>query len=331
MPQYHLELNETHIGKRLDAVIAQLLPLHSRVQIQDWIKSGHVTSMPPVKLQSSLKLKQPVALIIDAPDEAVFEIKEDASIALDVIYEDEHMLILNKPIGLTVHPGAGRHDGTLVNALLAHTKGHLSDGSEQGRPGIVHRLDKDTSGVMMVAKTNQAHFLLAKALQERTIKRHYCALVWGLPSPLQGTVDTQIGRDPQNRLRMAVMADGGKHAVTHYTTENIYRVGEGYMISYVTCQLETGRTHQIRVHMDHIGHAVLGDPVYGTKQTMRLQGKMPQHIRDLISALPGQALHAFALTLTHPLTGEEIYCEAPPHKAFAQLHQALQDYAATGA
>jgi 23S rRNA pseudouridine1911/1915/1917 synthase len=326
MPQYHLQLNETHLGKRLDAVIAQLLPLHSRVQIQDWIKSGHVSAMPPLNLQPSLKLKVPVEIFITAPDEVVFEVTSDATIALDILYEDDHMLILNKPIGLAVHPGAGRSDGTLVNALMAYTKGKLSDGSDSGRPGIVHRLDKDTSGVMMVAKTNQAHFLLAKALQEREIKRHYRALVWGMTSPLHGTVETQIGRDPQNRQRMTVLQEGGKHAITHYTTEQIYRVGEGYMLSHVTCQLETGRTHQIRVHMDHIGHAVLGDPTYGTKQTMRLQGKLPPDVRDLIMALPGQALHAFALTLKHPLTGEEIYCEAPPHKAFTELKNALEQY-----
>lgn len=324
MPHYHLQLNDDHVGKRLDAVIAQLLPLHSRVQIQDWIKGGFVTSKPALKLQPSLKLKQPVALTIDAPDEAVFHVVPDATIALDILYEDDHMIILNKPVGLSVHPGAGRHDGTLVNALMAYTKGHLSDGSEDGRPGIVHRLDKDTSGVMMVAKTNQAHFLLAKALQERHIKRHYQALVWGLPSPLHGTIETQIGRDPQNRQRMKVLDHGGKHAITHYSTERIYRVGDGYMLSELTCHLDTGRTHQIRVHLDHIGHAVLGDPIYGTKQTMRLQGKMPPPIRDLITALPGQALHATSLTLQHPLTGADIYCEAPVPQSFKALQDALR-------
>jgi 23S rRNA pseudouridine1911/1915/1917 synthase len=326
MPQYHLQLNDDHVGKRLDAVMAQLLPLHSRVQIQNWIKDGFVRSEPALKLQPSLKLKQVVDLYIDAPEEAVFEVTADATIALDILYEDDHMLILNKPIGLSVHPGAGRHDGTLVNALMAYTKGKLSDGSEEGRPGIVHRLDKDTSGVMMVAKTNQAHFLLAKALQDRHIKRQYRAFIWGMPSPLHGTVETQIGRDPQNRQRMKVLEHGGKHAITHYTTERIYRVGEGYILSEVICQLETGRTHQIRVHMDHIGHAVLGDPTYGTKQTMRLQGKMPPLIRDKIESLPGQALHAFSLTLNHPLTGDDIYCEAPLPENLTALQNALIDY-----
>ncbi|HEY1097071.1 MAG TPA: RluA family pseudouridine synthase [Alphaproteobacteria bacterium] len=329
MPHYHLDLNETYLGKRLDAVLAQLLPLHSRVQIQDWIKAGHLSSVPAVTLTPSLKLKQPLTVTIDAPDIPVFEVTADASIALDILYEDDYMLIINKPTGLAVHPGAGRHDGTLVNALLAHTKGALSDGSEAGRPGIVHRLDKDTSGVMMVAKTNQAHHLLAKALQARDIKRHYQCLVWGMPNPLQGTVDTQIGRDAQNRQRMRVLAEGGKNAITHYNTQKIFRIGEGYTISQVHCQLETGRTHQIRVHMDHIGHAVLGDKSYGHKQTIQLIGKMPQHIRDLIGALPGQALHAFALRLPHPFTGEDLYFEAPPPASYNNLLEAIQKAASS--
>jgi 23S rRNA pseudouridine1911/1915/1917 synthase len=330
MPQYHLPLDDTHVGKRLDAVLAQLLPLHSRVQIQEWIKNGYVRAEGFTgKISASLKFKQPFPIFIDAPDAVAFELESDASTVLDIIYEDEHLLILNKPIGLTVHPGAGRMQGTLVNALLAHTKGNLSEGSDVSRPGIVHRLDKDTSGLMMVAKTNQAHFLLAKALQARDIKRQYQTLVWGMPNPMHGTVSTQIGRDSQNRQRMTVLATGGKTAVTHYTTQKIFQLGQGYAICQVMCQLETGRTHQIRVHLDHIGHAVLGDPTYGSRQKSRLLGKMPTPIQNLISALPGQALHAYALTLVHPLTGERLYFEVPPPAPFTNLVTALQDITQT--
>ena len=328
MPQYQFDLDETHIGKRLDAVLSQLLPLHSRVQIQGWIKDGHVriagSNSAPAP---SLKLKQPVTLHIDAPEPPALQVQPDASLTLDIVYEDDVMLVVNKPVGLAVHPGAGRHDGTLVNALLAHTNGQLSEGSEAGRPGIVHRLDKDTSGLMLVAKTNQAHYLLAKALQDRTIKRHYLALLWGLPNPLHGTVESFIGRDPQHRQRMAVTS-GGKHAVTHYTTKQLFRLSDESLMTLVECRLETGRTHQIRVHMNHIDCPVMADPLYGHPHKIaKRASKLTPELKRLLAAMPGQALHAYSLSLQHPLNGTELHFEAAPPAAFAALLGELQSYA----
>lgn len=320
MPQYTISLDDSHIGQRLDSALSNALPTHSRAQIQGWIKNSHVaTASGQILANASFKLKTPLEIVIDAPEPPSLDLSPDASLTLPIIYEDESLLVINKPTGLAVHPGAGHMQGTLVNALLAHTKGHLSDGSETGRPGIVHRLDKDTSGAMIVAKTNQAHYLLSKALGERTIKRHYWALVWGMPNPLHDTVDTQIGRDSRNRQKMTVLKTGGKQAITHYTTQKIFRISNDLTISLVLCALDTGRTHQIRVHMAHVGHAVLCDPAYGERLMAKYRRKLPQDLQDLLAALPGQALHARELDFDHPLSGDALSFTADPPEPFQRV------------
>lgn len=329
MPQYTISLDDNHIGQRLDSALSTALPAHSRVQIQGWIKDGFVSAANGQTFSNaSFKLKHAVDVIIDAPEPPSLDLTPDASLTLPILYEDDALLVINKPTGLAVHPGAGHMTGTLVNALLAHTQGHLSDGSDVGRPGIVHRLDKDTSGAMIVAKTNQAHYLLAKALEERTIKRHYWALVWGMPNPLQGTVETQIGRDTRNRQKMTVLKTGGKLAITHYTTQKIYRISNDVTISLVLCVLDTGRTHQIRVHMSHIGHAVLCDPAYGERPMSKYRRKLPQDLQDLFAALPGQALHARELDFDHPFSGDHLSFTAEPPESFRKILDYLEHYSA---
>ena len=329
MPHYQITLDETAIGQRLDSALAQTLPLHSRVQIQGWIKDGCVTNAAThqVLKTASLKLKTALDVTIDAPEAPVLDLAPDASLTLPILFEDDHLLVINKPTGIAVHPGAGHWQGTLVHALLAHTNGVLSEGSAEGRPGIVHRLDKDTSGAMLVAKTDQAHFLLAKALQDRDVKRHYWALVWGMPNPLHGTIETQIGRDSKNRQKMGIPKDGGgKHAVTHYRTEKLYRINDKITLSRVLCVLDTGRTHQIRVHMTHIGHAVVGDHVYGERARAKHVRDLPLALQELIKALPGQALHAQELLFDHPLTHEPHHFTAPPPPEFAALLTYLETH-----
>ncbi len=333
MPHYTLSLDDTTIGQRLDTLIAQRLPAHSRVQIQGWIKDGYVTTVAGRALpNASFKSKTPLEIVIDAPEPATFTLAPDASLTLPILYEDDDLLVINKPTGLAVHPGAGNWQGTLVHALLAHTGGQLSDGGQDEdaqltRPGIVHRLDKDTSGAMVVAKNNQAHFLLAKGLEERTVKRHYWALVWGMPNPLHGTIDTYIGRDARNRQKMSVQNNGGgKHAVTHYTTQQIFRLNDHVTISLVLCVLDTGRTHQIRVHMTHIGHAVLADPAYGERLMAKYRTKLPSDLQDLLKELPGQALHARELSFLHPMSGTALHFVAPPPPSLQAVIDYLERY-----
>jgi 23S rRNA pseudouridine1911/1915/1917 synthase len=277
-------------GLRFDAALARMLPEHSRSRLQEWIRDGRVHVDGLVVLDTRHKLRggetvkvAPVAHAADLPD-------EPESIPLDVVFEDEHLIVLNKPAGLVVHPGSGNWNGTLLNALLAH------DQSLAGLPraGIVHRLDKETSGLMVVARTLTAQTDLVRQLQEHSVKRHYAALVLGKPNQV-GFIDAPIGRHPTQRVKMAVV-DNGKPARTHF------RVIEHFArCSQVECVLETGRTHQIRVHMAHIGHPLVGDPVYGPKR---------QAIKAA-ATFDRQALHAFRLGLTHPYSGEAVQWEVP--------------------
>lgn len=302
----HFQLEKT--GQRLDALLTEALGDVSRAQIQQWIKDGLVKdAMGKPITQASLKLKNPLAVRVDRPIKKPFEPPQPESRpeALQIVFEDEFLLVVNKPVGLAVHPGAGRHNGTLVNLLLGHTDGKLSDMGDRERPGIVHRLDKDTSGLMVVAKTNQVHAKLADLLKKHEIKRVYQAVVWNIPQPRNGTIETQIGRDPKSRQRMAVLGTGGKTAVTHYTVLKQF----GLDMALVECRLETGRTHQIRVHMAHIGCPLVGEPVY-IGRTQRRVKKLSEAIETLIRSLPGQALHACALSFIHPMTDEDMYFEA---------------------
>jgi len=240
-------------------------------------------------------------------------------IPLDIVFEDDQLIVLNKPAGMVVHPAAGNPDGTLVNALLFHCGDALTGIGGVHRPGIVHRLDKDTSGLMVVAKTQAAHDGLMAQFADRRIARRYLALVAGLPKPSSGTIDAPIGRSRHDRKKMAVLVNSGRAATTHYKT----RAAFGLWASEVECQLETGRTHQIRVHMAHAGCPVIGDPVYG--RVSRHMGKAPAQVKAACSAFERQALHAYNLRFEHPVSGEELSFNADAPSDYAQLRHVMDE------
>ncbi|MAO12714.1 MULTISPECIES: 23S rRNA pseudouridine(1911/1915/1917) synthase RluD [Marinobacter] len=298
--------------KRLDQAAAELMPEHSRSRLQSWIKSGALTVNGAVR-----KPRDKVMLddVLDLDAEPEVQVTWEAEpISLDIVYEDEHLLVINKPAGLVVHPAAGHADGTLVNALL----NHAPEVENLPRAGIVHRLDKDTSGIMVVARSLIAHTSLVDQLQTRTMGREYEAVVVG---SLTGgaTVDAPIGRHPQDRKRMAVVPSG-KPAVTHY------RLLERFAAhTHIQCKLESGRTHQIRVHMTHVRHPLVGDPAYGGR--LRLPKGTTEELRQALAAFSRQALHARRLTLEHPETGETLSWEVPLPEDMVQLIEALRKHA----
>ncbi|BEH13493.1 23S rRNA pseudouridine(1911/1915/1917) synthase RluD [Marinobacter shengliensis] len=298
--------------KRLDQAAAELMPEHSRSRLQSWIKSGALTVNGTVR-----KPRDKVMLddVLDLDAEPEVQVTWEAEpISLDIVYEDEHLLVINKPAGLVVHPAAGHADGTLVNALL----NHAPEVENLPRAGIVHRLDKDTSGIMVVARSLIAHTSLVDQLQTRTMGREYEAVVVG---SLTGgaTVDAPIGRHPQDRKRMAVVSSG-KPAVTHY------RLLERFAAhTHIQCKLESGRTHQIRVHMTHVRHPLVGDPAYGGR--LRLPKGTTEELRQALAAFSRQALHARRLTLEHPATGETLSWEVPLPDDMVQLIEALRKHA----
>jgi 23S rRNA pseudouridine1911/1915/1917 synthase len=298
--------------KRLDQAAAELMPEHSRSRLQSWIKSGALTVNGTVR-----KPRDKVMLddVLDLDAEPEVQVTWEAEpISLDIVYEDEHLLVINKPAGLVVHPAAGHADGTLVNALL----NHAPEVENLPRAGIVHRLDKDTSGIMVVTRSLIAHTSLVDQLQTRTMGREYEAVVVG---SLTGgaTVDAPIGRHPQDRKRMAVVSSG-KPAVTHY------RLLERFAAhTHIQCKLESGRTHQIRVHMTHVRHPLVGDPAYGGR--LRLPKGTTEELRQALAAFNRQALHARRLTLEHPETGETLSWEVPLPEDMVQLIEALRKHA----
>jgi len=276
-------------GWRLDRALAALVPLLSRERIKTLISSGEVHSAGVAVRDPSSKARTGTAydLTIPEPRESTTEAQD---IPLEIVYEDDHLLVVDKPAGLVVHPAAGNFDGTLVNALLYHCRGRLSGIGGVARPGIVHRIDKDTSGLLVVAKTDRAHEGLAKQFAAHSIERRYLAIANGVPNPTNGTVDASLARSPLNRKKVAIVEpDRGKRAVTHYRLLEPLRDA-----ALIECQLETGRTHQVRVHMASIGHALLGDPVYGrTRPTHR------ELLKDL--GFHRQALHAAVIGFVHPV------------------------------
>ncbi|MDB5815009.1 MAG: pseudouridine synthase [Rhodocyclales bacterium] len=277
-------------GLRLDAALAKMLPEHSRSRLQEWIRDGRVSVSGRVLIDTRYKLAGGEAISVETLAHPAALVDAPEEIPLDIVFEDEQLIVINKPAGLVVHPGSGNWSGTLLNALLAH------DASLAGLPraGIVHRLDKETSGLMVVARTLTAQTELVRQLQEHSVKRHYAALVLGKPNQI-GFVDAPIGRHPTQRVKMAVV-ENGKPARTHYRlVEQFARCAQ------VECVLETGRTHQIRVHMAHVGHPLVGDPVYGPKR---------QSIRAAAS-FTRQALHAFRLGLVHPFSRLPVQWEVP--------------------
>ena len=299
-----LEIPADLSGLRLDQVVARLLPEYSRGRLQQWIEAGQITvGGRTVSVRHKVYSGDRIEVaVMPVPQEA-----DHAPEAMDlaVVYEDAHILVINKPAGLVVHPGAGNWTGTLMNALLHHSP----EAVNLPRAGIVHRLDKDTSGLLVVAKTLVAHTALVRDLQARTVKRLYQAVALGRFAQSSGTVDGAIGRHPTQRTRMAMMANG-KPAVTHWRV--LRQFGPA---AHVECRLETGRTHQIRVHLTHLGHPLLGDPVYGGRRTAA--PTLPRFSR--------QALHAWRLGLTHPVTGEAMLWEAALPQDMQDLLKALDD------
>lgn len=280
-------------GARLDKALADATEL-SRARIQSLIAEGQVEVEGAITNSAKVKVSAGANFRITVPPAAEPE-AQPQHIPLNVVFEDEHLIVVDKPAGMVVHPAAGNPDGTLVNALLHHCMGQLSGIGGVARPGIVHRIDKDTSGLLVVAKSDKAHESLAKQFKDHSIHRRYLAVCAGHPSPPEGTVAARIGRSDANRKKMAVLPDDssrGKHAVTHY------KVLEKLKFSaLIECRLETGRTHQVRVHCASIGHALLGDPIYG-----RPPAKLRQIFKEL--GFVRQALHAASLGFDHPVTGE---------------------------
>jgi 23S rRNA pseudouridine1911/1915/1917 synthase len=297
-------------GQRLDRALAAAVPELSRVRIQALMAEGQVTRDGAPASDASARARAGQHIVIDIPP-AVAAIPAAQDIPLNIVFEDAEMLVIDKPAGLVVHPGAGNPDKTLVNALLAHCGDQLSGIGGVRRPGIVHRLDKDTSGLMVVAKTDRAHAALAGQLQSRTLKRTYNAVVWGYPVPASGMVEGNIGRSPNDRKRMALVDHGGKPAVTHYRTLRRLKGA-----SLVECRLESGRTHQIRVHMAHLGYNLIGDPLYGAKRTSKDASIVARMFKR-------QALHATQVTFSHPHTKLEMCYSSPLSEDIAELIASL--------
>ncbi len=309
--QLQISVPEELDGKRLDQALAKLCPGHSRSRIQTWIKSGDVTVN-----KSNYRQRDEVnfgdIIKVDAKTQSV-ESYEAEAIELDIIYSDKSIIIINKPVGLVVHPGAGNPNHTLVNALLNF------DASLEAIPraGIIHRLDKDTTGVMVVARTLESHTFLVDQLQQRNIKREYQAIVCGILIS-GGSIENKMGRHPVHRTKMAV-TNAGKVATTHY---KILKKYEHY--THLHVQLETGRTHQIRVHMSHIKHPIVGYPVYGNNKSIK-KGVNPS-LREIIKNFNRQALHAFSLELPHPASKESIKFTAELPDDMNVLIEALNQY-----
>jgi 23S rRNA pseudouridine1911/1915/1917 synthase len=307
-------------GGRADRFLAARLPELSRARIQALMREGAVTAGGRTLVDPSARVNAGDVYAIAVPPPApAAPVGQD--IALTVVFEDEHLIVIDKPAGLVVHPAAGHADGTLVNALINHCGASLSGVGGVARPGIVHRLDKDTSGLLVVAKTDAAHRGLSAQFADhgRTgpLERMYMAFVWGHPSHPRGTVDAPLGRSLKNREKIAVRPDG-REAITHW--ETLERL-EGD-VALVACRLETGRTHQIRVHLGHIGHPLLGDEVYGASHRTKASRLSPQAQAALL-ALGRQALHAAVLGFAHPVTGETLSFESPLPPDLARVLEAL--------
>ncbi len=312
-------ISPAEAGGRLDSSLATLLPGLSRSRLKILIVDGNVAETgdrPRTVTDPAERVKpgQHYTVTVPAP---VAAIPEAQSIPLDIVFEDEAVIVINKPAGLVVHPAPGNPDGTLVNALLAHCGDSLKGIGGVARPGIVHRIDKDTSGLLVAAKTQAAHIDLSAQFAAHSIDRAYQALVWGVPRPASGRIEGDIGRSPTDRKKMAVVRTG-KAAVTRYKTNQTF----SDQVSLVTCRLETGRTHQIRVHMSHIGHPLVGDRVYGRARL--LPKRIGATVREIVEGFPRQALHAAALGFDHPESRQRLRFEAQIPDDMTALSQALE-------
>lgn len=293
-----ITLPATAAGQRLDKALAEAVPLFSRERLKTLVQAGRLSGAAGVIWDPATKMKGGEALTLDVPEARPSDTQAQ-DIPLTIVHEDDHLLVVDKPAGLVVHPAAGNLDGTMVNALLHHCAGRLSGIGGVARPGIVHRIDKDTSGLLVVAKTDRAHEGLAAQFARHDVERRYTAVVAGIPAPPAGRIEGNLARSSTNRQKMAIVRAGqGKHAITHYRT-----VAEFAGAAQVECRLETGRTHQIRVHMASIGHGLLGDAVYG-----RTPGKLAPVLAEL--GFARQALHAATLGFVHPVTQEKLSFES---------------------
>ncbi|MDP5337224.1 MAG: RluA family pseudouridine synthase [Nodularia sp. (in: cyanobacteria)] len=301
---FNLQVEET--GERLDRYLSENLPDLSRSRIQQLIEQGNVHLNEQICTTKKINVKAGDRITLEIPEVQPLQVQAE-NIPLDILYEDDQLLILNKPAGLVVHPAPGHPDGTLVNALLAHCPNLPGIGGVQ-RPGIVHRLDKDTTGAIAIAKTDIAYHSLQAQLQAKTARREYLGVVYGAPKTENGMIDEPIGRHPQDRKKMAVVPieKGGRNAVTHW--QILERLGNQTLILF---QLETGRTHQIRVHSAKIGHPIVGDPIYSSAHSVGVK-------------LNGQALHAWRLKLRHPVSDDLIEVTAPPPQTFTTLLEILR-------
>jgi 23S rRNA pseudouridine1911/1915/1917 synthase len=315
-------------GERLDRVLAARIASLSRTRLKALVLEGRVAIDGRTIRDPGQRVNagETIAVAVPAPEPA----KPAAeAIPLNVVYEDDAIIVIDKPPGLVVHPAAGHRSGTLVNALIAHCGESLSGIGGERRPGIVHRLDKDTSGVMVVAKTDQAHRSLAKQFadhgREGPLERGYLALVWGAPKRPYGTVDAPIGRHPSSRTKMAVLPAGkGREAVTHWRVVETFGRGKEPVASLIACTLETGRTHQVRVHLAQIGHPLIGDPLYGQGFKSKLR-KLPEPLRGKLAALSRQALHAEHLAFVHPVSGTLLKFNSPLPADLAEIVAAFKE------
>ena len=306
-----ISLDPSHAGWRLDRALAAAVPSLSRERLKVLTKAGAVTREGKALRDPATKVKGDERLTVAVPDPVPAH-NEPQEIPLPIVFEDEHLLVVDKPAGLVVHPAAGNRDGTLVNALLHHCGGSLSGIGGVARPGIVHRIDKDTSGLLVVAKHDKAHEGLAMQFAAHSIDRRYLAIVSGVPRQAEGVVDAPLARSPQNRKKIAIVREGrGKRAVTHWRRLEILK-----QAALVECSLETGRTHQVRVHMASIGHPLLGDPVYGRGKSVH---------RELLNQLDfkRQALHAAHLGFIHPVTRGRLSFDSALPSDMQELFSAL--------
>lgn len=299
-------------GLRLDRALGELFSDHSRNYLAKLIEEGHVRLDGKTVTKPSHRVETGQTVAVELPEAAPSGI-ESQDLPLAIVFEDDDVVVIDKPPGLVVHPAAGHPDRTLVNALLFHVKDLSGIGGEL-RPGIVHRLDKDTSGVMLIAKHDEAHRKLTANWNTDAVRKEYLAVVYGTPSSDRGSIDAPIGRDPRHRKRMAVVTDG-RRAITDYEVASRLRFA-----SVIRCRLRTGRTHQIRVHMKHLGHPIIGDPAYSGPQWRGIPEKKVQRV---IAAFPRQALHAAKLTFAHPSSGASVVVEAPLPADIRELLSAL--------
>lgn len=308
------EVTAEEAGERLDRFLVARTG-RSRSALQRWVSEGRVALDGAVQTSAKAKVRAGTLVAVRPAPPPVSEARAQP-IPIEVLHEDEHLVVVSKAAGMVVHPAPGHPDGTLVNALLHRTT--FRDGGDPMRPGIVHRLDKDTSGLLVAAKNDAAHTALARQFADRSLSRRYFAVVWGLPQPTEGAIEGNIGRHPVHRKKMAVLRDGGRPALTRYRVVEAFAGGAA---AAVECRLETGRTHQIRVHLAARGHPLIGDPLYGRGTARR---RAPAAVREAATLIARQALHAQRLSFRHPRTGAPMRFESPVPADIAGLIAALR-------